>query len=373
MRAIILAAGASTRTYPLTATRPKPLLPLLDSTIISYTLDLLRDMGVIDEVIIVVNYLKDQIMDALGESHRGMKLTYVDQEEPLGTGHAVLKTEHLFDTDSSVLIMNGDDLFSREDVAKVLEKYPRIAVKDVTHPERYGIFEMKHTDGKRIATGLEEKPRYPKSSLANVGIYHLGMDIFNYLHKIKQSPRGELELTDAVKRYIDWNDIELISMKEFWVPIGFPWDLLTANEFLMRRNGPVKPIIDESATIKKGSEVRGTSIIGRDVKIGQGCLIENSIIMQGAQIASNSEVRDSIIGAYAYVDKEFITRSTSTTGIFSMVKGKKIKVERNALGCIIGDQSRLGKKITTLPGVKIWPACDVSNIREIDEDIHPEE
>ena len=89
MKAVILAAGKSTRTYPLTLTRPKPLLPILNKPILAHQLDALH--GLIDEAVIVVGYLQEQIHERFGDAYRGIRMTYVEQREQLGTGHAVLQ------------------------------------------------------------------------------------------------------------------------------------------------------------------------------------------------------------------------------------------------------------------------------------------
>jgi NDP-sugar pyrophosphorylase family protein len=372
MKAIILAAGSSTRTFPLTVTRPKPLLPLMNGTVLDYTLGLLRDMNVIDEVILVVNYKKEMIMNRYGDSFKGMRITYVNQDEPMGTGHAVMVTEDLFNSmsDTSVLIMNGDDIFSREDVAKVLEKYPAIAVKEVIDPKKFGVFEFKKEDAKLIATSLEEKPENPKSNLANVGIYHFGIDFFKYLHKVKPSRRGELEITDAIRRYIDWNDIRLIKIHEHWLPIGYPWDLLSANEFLMTlANKMPRPIVDDSVRMKESVEIVGASIIGKDVTLGENVYIKNSIIMDGVTIGADSVIKDSIIGENTVIEKECEIISETANKMYSKIKDEYVVINRSKFGCVIGDNVEIAKKATIHPGVKIWPNVSIQNKRDIKEDI----
>ena len=371
MKAIVLAAGKSTRTYPLTVHRAKPMLPLLDRTILGHTLDMLRDMHNIEETILIVHHGKKEIMERFGESYKGMSLTYIDQEEPLGTGHAVLMAEYMFNgSDDSVLIMNGDDIFNREDLSRLLKKKPSIAVRKVENPKLFGIFESKEIDGSLIATGLEEKPRYPKSDLANIGCYHLSTSIFSYLRKVKPSQRGEIELTDAIRRYIDWDDINLLRFTGTWLPIGFPWDLLNANDTLMSLSGKQsEPIISESVEFKKNVQIDGTSIIMDGVKLGNDVTIENSIIMEGAQIGSNSVIKDSIIGRDVRIDKDFVTEVSADGPISSLVKGQRVEVDRKRFGCVIGDGARIYKRVTTQPGVKIWPGVTVANKLVVDNDI----
>ncbi len=372
MKAIILAAGASTRTYPLTIERPKPMLPLMNGTILDYTLGLLRDLGHVDEVIVVLHHKKEKIVQRYGDSYKGMKMTFVDQEEPLGTGHAILMTEYLFeDYDGSLLIINGDDIYSRDDIGRMMDSFPRVAVKRVTSPSNFGIFEFKNVDGKLIATGLEEKPRYPKSDIANIGCYHFGKDIFTYLRKVKPSPRGEIEVTDAIKRYIDWHDLELMQVLDFWIPVGYPWDLLTANEKLAGLSGGYpKPFIHETAELKKNVEITGYSIIGPGVKIENDTKIHNSIIMENTHVGGNSQIRDSIICPNVKIEKEFYAISESESRIKSAVKGAYIEISRSNFGCAIGDNTKVSKKITTHPGVKIWSDKNIFNITELTDDVH---
>lgn len=367
MKAIVLAAGRSTRTFPLTVSRAKPMLPLLNGTVLSYTLDILRDMHSIEEVILVVHHGKDEIIKTFGDSYKGMSLTYVDQEEPMGTGHAVLMTEYLFGTeDDSVVIVNGDDIYNREDFSRLLKRSPSIAVRKVDNPKIFGIFEAREREGQLIATGLEEKPRYPKSDLANLGCYHLSTSIFTYLKKVKPSQRGEIELTDAIRRYIDWDDITLTRFNGMWIPIGYPWDLLTANDHLMQGN---EPIIMDSVDMKRNVEITGNTIIGDGVRLGNDVVIENSIIMEGAQIGQGSAIRNSVIGRDVRIDKNFTAQDMNNGIITSAVKGQYVEVHRKRFGCAIGDGARISKKVTTHPGVKIWPDVNVNNVLVVDEDI----
>lgn len=377
MKAIILAAGSSTRTFPLTLTRPKPLLPFLGRTLLDYTLDLLRDMNKIDEVVLVVHYKKEMIQDYFGDNHKGMKITYVDQTEPKGTGHAVLVTESILDLDfdTSVLIMNGDDIYSREDVASILESNPRIAVKEVDHPERFGVFETREKNGKTVARSLEEKPSSPRSNLANIGLYHFSSDFYRYLAKIKPSSRGELEITDAIKMYMDWNDVELMPIKGHWLPIGYPWDLLNATEKIMsmKTTNP-NPIIDGSVKLKRNATITGYSVIGKNVTIHHDAIVVNSLVFDGATIGPEAVVKDSIIGADSKVEAEFRTINEANFGadpdgkIFSSVGGKNIRVNRKRFGCVLGDNVTIAKQVVTSPGIKVWPGKKIFNTRTVTED-----
>ena len=215
MQAIMMVAGKSTRTYPLTLTRPKPLLPVLNKPSIYYNLDQLVD--IVQEVILIVGYRKDMIQETLGSNYKGIKLTYVEQKEQLGTGHAVLQAAH-YVTDRCI-VMNGDDLFAKSDIMKLLHfRYAALAmiVKD---PSLYGVYQV---NDEGIVLNLVEKPKENIGNLANVGCYLFDSSIFNELEKTPLSERGEIELTSAVLNIARQQPFQVISLKEYWLPTGYP-------------------------------------------------------------------------------------------------------------------------------------------------------
>ncbi|HEX9970655.1 MAG TPA: sugar phosphate nucleotidyltransferase, partial [bacterium] len=116
MQAVILVAGKSTRTYPLTLTRPKPLLPIAGHTIIGYLLEQL--IGIVDEVVLVVGYRRQMIEQHLGAKWKSLKISYCEQKEQMGTGHAVLQAEPFIK--DRFIAMNGDDIYDGQDVKQLL-------------------------------------------------------------------------------------------------------------------------------------------------------------------------------------------------------------------------------------------------------------
>lgn len=188
MQAVILAAGKSTRTMPLTQTRPKPLLTILNRPLLEYNLDQLDRL--VDEVILIVGYRKEMIMEYFGDHYKSMKLTYVEQTEQLGTGHAVQQVKgHIT---GRFLVINGDDLYARQDFEELLKHDAALLVKEVEHAERWGIVEP---DGDKVKR-LVEKPKDPPSNLGNIGAYVFDKTLFNL--QIDKSERGEYEITDYV-------------------------------------------------------------------------------------------------------------------------------------------------------------------------------
>ncbi|HNT87549.1 MAG TPA: sugar phosphate nucleotidyltransferase, partial [Candidatus Hydrogenedentes bacterium] len=137
MKAIIMAAGESTRTVPLTLTRPKALLPVMNQPILARQLDALS--GLVDGVVIVVGYREAMIRERFGVEYRGLPLTYVSQTERRGTGHAVLSCAGV--VNEPFLVMNGDDLYDPRDLARVAERDQAALALAVEDPRPYGVYE----------------------------------------------------------------------------------------------------------------------------------------------------------------------------------------------------------------------------------------
>ena len=148
MKAIILAAGNSTRTWPLTANTPKPLLKIVDKTLIEH--NLLQLKGLVDEVIIVVGFKKQKIIDFLGNEYKGLKLTYVEQDEQHGTGHAVLICKkHIKE---NIIVMMGDDLFSGKDIKNLIKHKQGALAQETDIPESFGMFVCAYTNLYRFSS-----------------------------------------------------------------------------------------------------------------------------------------------------------------------------------------------------------------------------
>src|SRR3989338_2396545 len=187
MQAIILAAGKSTRTYPLTATKPKPLLKIANKTILEHNLEQLALVKEINEVIIIIGYQKEQIIDVIANKYKNkfgrLKLRYFEQKEQLGTGHALMQVKDILH--DKFIVMNADDLFSGKDIAAAIKhKYAVLGVK-VKDPGRFGILLAERNK----LVDIVEKPQTFVGNIANSGLYVFDKKIFDY--KLKKSSRGE--------------------------------------------------------------------------------------------------------------------------------------------------------------------------------------
>ena len=185
MKAVLFAAGKSTRTYPLTLTRPKPLLPVANKPIAIHQLEALPES--VTEVIFVVGYRHEMIREALGESHNGVSIRYVMQEEQKGTGHALLQCEsHI---DEPFMAFNGDDIYHADDIAELAKLEQGVLCKTVEDPSRFGVFVV-NAEGN--VTQVVEKPTEFISNLANTGAYKFSPSIFSILRDTPVSSRGEI-------------------------------------------------------------------------------------------------------------------------------------------------------------------------------------
>jgi len=382
MQAVILVAGKSTRTHPLTLTRPKPLLPIAGRTIIEYLLDQLN--GLVDEVILVVGYRKTMIQEKLGNKWKNLKITYCEQQEQKGTGHAVLMAEPFIQ--DRFIAMNGDDIYDRIDIEKLIEYKYAALVRYENDPSQFGVY---HVDEHNRVLNLIEKPKEFVGNLTNIGCYLFDRTIFDIIKNTPLSIRGEIEITSSVLSLAQQTEFYVQPIKGFWFANGFPWDLLNSQAFFMNQqtNGEIKGIIEdhvqikgvvaveENTTIKSGtyiegpviikknstigpnSFIRGCTSIGSNCRIGQGVEIKNSIIMDRANICHLSYIGDSVVGEGVNLGAGFITANLRHDGknVLSSVKGKLHDTKLNKLGAIIADGVKTGVNTSVYPGRKIWP------------------
>ncbi len=211
MKAIVLAAGKGARLRPLTLIKPKVLLEIGRKSVLEYNLDILNEF--VDEVIIVVGYLKEQITKKIGLFYDSMRISYAEQKELLGTGHAVMQAAPLIDAEDEFLIMPGDDLFSKEDIARCLKHRYCVLAQEVEDPKQFGVFEEK--DG--LIIGIEEKPAAPKSNLANTALWKMDGKIFELMKDKKKSLRGEYEITDALAELIKTEKVYCEKVQGRWL------------------------------------------------------------------------------------------------------------------------------------------------------------
>jgi UDP-N-acetylglucosamine diphosphorylase / glucose-1-phosphate thymidylyltransferase / UDP-N-acetylgalactosamine diphosphorylase / glucosamine-1-phosphate N-acetyltransferase / galactosamine-1-phosphate N-acetyltransferase len=382
MQAVMMVAGKSTRTYPLTLTRPKPLLPVANQPLIHHSLD--QMVGLFDEVILITGYRQEMIRGLLGDEYRGIRLIYQEQKEQLGTGHAILQAKpHIR---GRFVALNGDDLFAYEDFQKLLDHPYAALAKTVPDPSLYGVAQV---DERNRLINMVEKPKTFLGNLANIGCYIFEPDIFDDLEKVKLSERGEIEIIGAIMDVVKRSTVMIIPITGFWLPTGYAWDLLKHQEFIMagmsasRIEGRIEPgatikgavEIGTGSVVRSGSYIEGPVVIGQNCDIGPNCYvrkftaigdgcrighaveIKNSIIMRDCHIAHLSYVGDTVTGEGCNLGAGTITANLRHDGknIASIVKEKKVDSGRRKLGAILGDNVHTGIHCSLFPGCKIWP------------------
>jgi glucose-1-phosphate thymidylyltransferase len=397
MKALILAAGEGLRCRPLTLTRSKVMLPVANRPILEYIIRSLEQND-LREIILVVGYKKERIMDYFGNGKDfGINISYIEQEAQLGTAHAIKLAEPM--VNEKFLVLNGDNLIDAQTIRDLIKG----ASGDVTlltvtreHTIGYGVILL---DKGRVSK-IVEKPRDKISRLVNTGIYMFSSSIFDEIDKTPISETGEYAITDTIQRIIDKGaNVTNITTKGTWFDAVHSWDLLKANSIMlgkiegMNTTGSIEKgaviigdlDIGDNSVIRSGSYIVGPVIIGKNcnigpnatilpsTSIGDNCTInsfteiENSIIMNDVRIGAGSYIQNSIIGSNNIIGPHFISEM-----------GKDLKIEMKGilhtaddLGTVIGDNNIIGPSVLVKAGKMIATGCAVDPGVRITKDIPP--
>lgn len=318
MKALVLAGGRGTRLRPITHTYAKQLVPVANKPVLFYGLEALRDAG-ITEVGIVVSDPREmlqpdhrtgeqltvmvnsqaEIRAAVGDGSRfGLRVTYIEQSAPLGLAHAVMISQPFIGRDPFVMYL-GDNLikdgvtpFVREFQAE--KPHAQILLAHVQTPWEFGVAEL---EGDRVVK-LEEKPKQPRSDLALVGVYLFDETVFEAVHAIKPSARGELEITDAIQHLIDsGRRVRSHVITGWWKDTGRVEDLLEANRIVL---ADLKTAIE--GTLDADSVIEG------QVRIGPGTVIARSRLRGPLVIGAGASISDSYVGPFSALGDGVVMR-----------------------------------------------------------------
>jgi UDP-N-acetylglucosamine diphosphorylase/glucosamine-1-phosphate N-acetyltransferase len=405
-KAVILAAGDSTRMLPLSANQPKHLLPIAGKPLIFHTMEALEKAG-IREVLVVYGYHAGKLREAFETQSWKMKISFVDQKERKGTAHAAGYAKKFVGKTDAILmygdVMVGPDTFEGLiDLHKKKEFDLTLSVKPIENPSAYGVVKIQR--GKVKALIEKPEPDQMVSNLVNAGIYAISNPLWDAIEKTELSSRGEYEITDSISMLIKKGNVGAYSLPSWWLDIGRPWDLLEANKLLLgqsirRIEGTVEDgvavkgdvVIREGTIVKSGAYIEGPVFIdgdsvigpncyiraytslGKRVKIGNAVEIKNSIIMDDTNVGHLSYVGDSIIGQRSNFGAGTITANLrhDNNSIFVTVRGERTNSGRRKLGAIIGDDVKTGIGTSISPGVVLHQGSQTGVGVIVERDIAP--
>lgn len=395
MKAVILAAGEGLRCRPLTLTRSKVMLPVANKPILEYVIMALLKNDIKD-IIIVVGYQKERIMDHFGNgTNFGVNISYIDQGTQLGTAHAI-KLAELF-VSEKFMVLNGDNLVDKDTISELLHGYSGdVSLLSVSRDQitGYGVLLIEKGKVSRII----EKPRDKISHLVNAGIYIFSPSIFDEIDKTPVSDIGEYAITDTIQRMIEKGvSVTNVTTRRTWIDAVHSWDLLKVNSILlgkieeMRVSGLIEKgaviignvAVGDNSVIRSGSYIVGPVIIGNNCNIGPNTTIlpstaigdncsissfteiENSIIMNDTRIGTGSYISNSIIGSHNIIGTHFVTE----VGKDLRIEMKGILHYADILGSVIGDNNIIGCAVLVLAGKMISTVCAIDSGVRILKDI----
>ncbi len=290
-KALITAGGKGTRLRPITYVHNKHLIPLVNKPMLQYAIEYVASAGIKD-IGIITNPDYQDLENVFGNGKAfGVRLTYIPQEAPLGLAHAVITAEAFLKGEPFVYYL-GDNIL-RGGIQQFLDAFYQqksdchLVLSKVRDPQRFGVPQIVN---ERIIS-IEEKPEKPKSDFAVTGIYLYNESIFEAVHAIKPSPRGEFEISDAHQYLIEnGRKVSYSEITGWWKDTGKPEDLLEANRMLLQdiENQHLGYADDKS-------------VLAGDVFLSEGSVVENSVIRGPVHIGKNCRILNSYLGPYTCI------------------------------------------------------------------------
>jgi len=383
MIGVILAAGEGNRLRPFTEDMPKVMLPVGNKPIIEYLIESLRKCG-IREIILVVGYKKERIMEYFGDGKGwNVNIKYVFQDRQIGTGHALLQAEKHVE-EEEFLVLPGDNIIDGESLRLLIEsESPSIMVEKSDSPSKYGVVDV---DGE-IVKGILEKPSIEERAIVSTGVYKLKKEIFDVLRNLVRDGRNRL--TDTINEIAKEEEIRAVKGSGRWKDAVYPWDLLTINaDVLHELAGSISGKIERNVTIKGPVQIgedtiihpncyiRGPVVIGKGCEIGPNvCILPSTSIGDDVTIHPFTEIRNSIvmndvsIGSNSFIENSVIGEGCVISSHFSTLVGEgSIEVEDgfhrvDDIGGFVGGGCIIGSMVTLEPGTIVGKGCKISSLK----------
>jgi len=304
MKGLVLSGGKGTRLRPFTYTGAKQLVPIANKPILFYALEQLVECGIRD-IGVVVGETGDQVRAALGDGSRfGARVSYIQQEAPLGIAHAI-RISRPFLRDCPFVVFLGDN-FIKGGVVPYVERFRRggpdcqVLLKSVPNPRDFGVAQLENGRLSRVV----EKPSQPPSDLAIIGIYMFDSPVFEAVEAIRPSARGELEITDTIQYLIDHGyGVRAEVVEDCWIDTGKMDDLLAANRAILETLAP-----RSAGSVDAASRLEGA------VVLEEGCRVEGSVIEGPAIIGERTRIINSRVGPFTSVYRDSLVRDSHLEG-----------------------------------------------------------
>ncbi len=366
-QAVILAAGEGKRLRPFTVTKPKAMLSIAGKPILQYVVESLAENGV-RQIILVVGYCREQIFDWMGAGERlGVDITYVTQEKRLGTAHALKQAESL--TDDEFLVLAGDKLIDAGTIAQFVTTKPEaMLVKRVTidNSVRYGAVTVE----KGRVKGIIEKPREAQGSLISTGIYIFTSEVFGFIG-------AEADIPDVLNKMLAQGvPISAVEVDGTWLDVVYPWDILSLNGAVLGHIQPslggtieagvqIKGLVSvgENTVIRSNCYITGPVVIGHGCQIGPGVAIlpatsigDNVVISSFSEIANSVIGNDVSLGSGSIIQNSVIDKGCLIKGHFTASSGSaQVEISGGLhlvnMGAMLGAGCHLDSNVVAQPGV----------------------
>ena len=382
MKAVILAAGQGARMGPFTVSEPKGMIPVANKPILEHVVAALVENNV-REIVIVVGYQRQRIMSYFEDGKKfGSTIDYVTQAKRLGTAHALWEARDKLG--DRFLVLNGSNVVDAQAVADLVhqEKTPTVLITESEEPTKYSA--VVERDG--LLERIVEKPTEPISNLINTGMYSLDKTFFQDGEALIRA--GKYDIPSILQEIAASGRVNVVRTTGKWTDALYPWDLLRLNASALTgigegRAGRMerdihlhgKVLVGEGTTIRSGTYISGPVVIGegceigpqvvikpstsigKNVRIGPFTMVENSILMDDANVGPGSVITQSVIGTGSSLGPRF----TSLSGRASVeVEGEWHSVE--TVGSLVGEDVKMSGGVVAEPGTMVGAACQIGSL-----------